>query len=152
MPIFNAVRILARRRVYLIDTNVISEARKRERANPGVRAFFRQAARDGSTLYLSALTIGELRRGIALIRHRGDTAQAEALEQWLTAVLQDFSRHVLPVDADVAQIWGRLRVPRPEHALDKFIAATALIHDLTIVTRNVEDFSGTGVELLNPFS
>lgn len=138
--------------MYLIDTNVISEARKRERANAGVRAFFRQAAREGAALYLSALTVGELRRGIALIRHRGDTAQAEALEQWLSTVLEDFGRYVLPVDADIAQVWGRLRVPRPEHALDKFIAATALIHDLTIVTRNVDDFSGTGAALLNPFS
>ncbi|MFS8978802.1 type II toxin-antitoxin system VapC family toxin [Cupriavidus necator] len=138
--------------MYLIDTNVISEARKRERANAGVRAFFRQAAREGAALHLSALTVGELRRGIALIRHRGDTAQAEALEQWLSTVLEDFGRYVLPVDADIAQVWGRLRVPRPEHALDKFIAATALIHDLTIVTRNVDDFSGTGAALLNPFS
>ncbi|WP_455283571.1 PIN domain-containing protein [Cupriavidus necator] len=138
--------------MYLIDTNVISEARKRERANAGVRAFFRQAAREGAALYLSVLTLGELRRGIALIHHRGDTAQAEALEQWLATVLEDFGRQVLPVDADIAQVWGRLRVPRPEHALDKFIAATALVHDLTIVTRNVDDFSGTGAALLNPFS
>ncbi|MCY1216590.1 Toxin FitB [compost metagenome] len=138
--------------MYLIDTNVISETRKRERANPGVRAFFRQAAREGAALYLSALTVGELQRGIALIRHRGDTAQAAVLEQWLATVLEDFGRQVLPVDADVAQVWGQLRAPRPEHALDKFIAATALIHDLTIVTRNVEDFRGTGAMLLNPFT
>ncbi|RWA51283.1 DNA-binding protein [Cupriavidus sp. UYMSc13B] len=138
--------------MYLIDTNVISETRKRERANPGVRAFFRQAAREGAALYLSALTVGELQRGVALIRHRGDTAQAAVLEQWLATVLEDFARQVLPVDADVAQVWGQLRAPRPEHALDKFIAATALIHDLTIVTRNVEDFRGTGAMLLNPFT
>jgi len=138
--------------VYLIDTNVISETRKRERANPGVRAFFRQAAREGAALYLSALTVGELQRGVALIRHRGDTAQAAVLEQWLATVLEDFGRQVLPVDADVAQVWGQLRAPRPEHALDKLIAATALIHDLTIVTRNVEDFRGTGAMLLNPFT
>ncbi|WP_354682078.1 type II toxin-antitoxin system VapC family toxin [Cupriavidus necator] len=137
--------------MYLIDTNVISEARKRERANAGVRAFFRQAAREGAALYLSALTVGELRRGIALIRHRGDMAQSETLERWLAEVLEDFGRYVLPVDAEVAQVWGQLRVPRPEHALDKFIAATALVHDLTIVTRNVDDFSGTGVGLVNPF-
>ena len=74
------------------------------------------------------------------------------LEQWLATVLEDFGRQVLPVDADFAQVWGQLRAPRPEHALDKFIAATALIHDLTIVTRNVEDFRGTGAMLLNPFT
>ncbi|AQV95318.1 VapC toxin family PIN domain ribonuclease [Cupriavidus necator] len=138
--------------MYLIDTNVISETRKRERANPGVCAFFRQAAREGAALYLSALTVGELQGGIALIRHRGDTAQAAVLEQWLATVLEDFGRQVLPVDADVAQVWGQLRAPRPEHALDKFIAATALIHDLTIVTRNVADFRGTGAMVLNPFT
>jgi predicted nucleic acid-binding protein len=138
--------------VYLIDTNVISETRKRERGNAGVRAFFRQAAREGAALYLSALTVGELQRGVALLRHRGDTAQAALLEQWLASVLEDFGQHVLPVDADIAQVWGRLCAPRPEHALDKFIAATALIHDLTIVTRNVADFRGTGAMLLNPFS
>jgi predicted nucleic acid-binding protein len=138
--------------VYLIDTNVISETRKRERANSGVRAFFRQAAREGAALYLSALTVGELQRGVALIRHRGDTAQAALLEQWLVSVLEDFGRQVLPVDAEVARVWGQLRAPRPEHALDKFIAATALIHRLTIVTRNVADFRGTGTMVMNPFS
>ncbi|MEC3764749.1 type II toxin-antitoxin system VapC family toxin [Cupriavidus sp. SS-3] len=138
--------------MYLIDTNVISETRKRERANPGVRAFFRQAARDGAALYLSALTVGELQRGVALIRHRGDAVQAALLERWLAHVLEDFGRQVLPVDAEVAQVWGQLRAGRPEHALDKFIAATALIHRLTIVTRNVADFRGTGTMVMNPFS
>lgn len=74
------------------------------------------------------------------------------LEQWLATVLEDFGRQVLPVDADFAQVWGQLRAPRPEHALDKFIAATALIYDLTIVTRNVDDFRGTGAMLLSPFT
>lgn len=124
----------------------------RVRAGAGVRAFFRQAAREGAALYLSALTMGELQRAVALTRHRGDTAQAAVLEQWLATVLEDFGRQVLPVDTDVAQVWGQLRAPRPEHALDKFIAATALIHDLTVVTRNVEDLRCTGAMLLNPFT
>ncbi|NOV25107.1 type II toxin-antitoxin system VapC family toxin [Cupriavidus necator] len=138
--------------MYLIDTNVVSETRKRERANPGVRAFFRQAAREGAALYLSALTVGELQRGVALIRHRGDAVQATLLERWLANVLADFGRQVLPVDADVAQVWGQLRAARPEHALDQLIAATALIHNLTVVTRNVADFRGTGAMVINPFS
>jgi toxin FitB len=138
--------------VYLIDTNVISEARKGARVNPGVRAFLDAAIADRARLYLSAVTIGELRRGVELIRHRGDAAQANLLEAWLTSVLQDYRQQILPFDADVAQVWGRLRVPHHEHAIDKQLAATALIYDLTLVTRNVADFAAIGLRLLNPFS
>ncbi|CAB3781280.1 type II toxin-antitoxin system VapC family toxin [Pararobbsia alpina] len=137
--------------MYLVDTNVVSEIRKKERANKGVRAFFRAAAKESIDLYLSVVTVGELRRGVEIVRHRGDTAQAATLETWLTAVLNEFAQNILPVDEDIGQLWGRLRVPHPEHALDKLIAATGLIHDLTVVTRNVDDFSHTGVRLLNPF-
>jgi predicted nucleic acid-binding protein len=137
--------------VYLIDTNVISEARKQARAHPGVVAFFREAAERGDALYLSVVTLGELRRGVELIRHRGDITQANLLESWLDGVVQDYSDSILPFDADAAQVWGRLRVPHPEHEIDKQIAATALIHDLTVVTRNVADFVGTGVRLRDPF-
>ncbi|MFL9911885.1 type II toxin-antitoxin system VapC family toxin [Paraburkholderia sp. RL17-337-BIB-A] len=137
--------------MYLLDTNVVSEIRKKERANKGVRAFFRRAAKEDIDLYLSVVTVGELRRGVEIVRHRGDTAQTATLEAWLTAVLNEFVQNILPVDDDIGQLWGRLRVPHPEHALDKLIAATGLIHDLIVVTRNVDDFSPTGVRLLNPF-
>ena len=138
-------------RVYLLDTNVISEARKREKANSGVRKFFRSVAKSDAEVYLSVVTVGELRRGVELIRHRGDSLQADLLETWLQTALSGYAQNILDVDEEVGQVWGRLRVPHPEHALDKLIAATALIHDLTIVTRNVDDFAGTGVRLLNPF-
>jgi predicted nucleic acid-binding protein len=137
--------------MYLVDTNVISEVRKREQANPGVMAFFRQAALEDTGLYLSVVTVAELRRGVELIRHRGDKPQATRLEKWLDGVLGEFSQNILAVDEEIGQLWGRLRVPHPEHALDKLIAATALIHDLTVVTRNVDDFAGTGARILNPF-
>jgi len=137
--------------MYLIDTNVISEARKRERANPGVTAFFREVEADYAQAYLSAITVGELRRGVELIRHRGDLSQALHLEVWLNFLVEEFSGRILTFGADAAQVWGRLRVPRPEHELDKQIAAIALVHDLTVVTRNVADFAGTGVRLNNPF-
>ncbi len=137
--------------MFLVDTNVISEARKGCRADPGVQAFWVAAARDDSTLFLAAVTVGELRRGVELIRHRGDQPQAQLLEQWLDAVLQAYADRVLALDADAAQIWGRLRVPNPYCAIDKQIAAIALLHDLTVVTRNTKDFAGTGVRLLNPF-
>lgn len=138
--------------MFLIDTNVISEVRKGRRADPGVMAFWAEAARNDHTLFLSAITIGELRRGVDLIRHRGDQAQACLLESWLGEVLQNFGHRILDLDAEAAQVWGRLRVPHPQNSIDKQIAAIALLHDLTVVTRNGHDFAGTGVKYLNPFA
>jgi len=137
--------------MYLVDTNVLSEARKRSKANKGVRNFFEQVINEQSRLYISVVTLGELRRGVELIRHRGDARQADQLEKWLETLFTDYRDHILDINQDIAQLWGRLRVPHPENALDKQIAATALIYDLTVVTRNHRDFTSTGVRLLNPF-
>jgi predicted nucleic acid-binding protein len=138
--------------VYLVDTDVISEARKGDKSHPGVRAFFRASAGDPDRpIFLSVITIGELRRGTEILRHRGDLAQADQLERWLTNLAQEFADSILPIDAEVAQVWGRLRAPNPENPLDKLIAASALIHDLTVVTRNVKHFDGIGVKVLDPF-
>ena len=114
-------------------------------------AFFRKAAQEDADLYLSVVTVGELRRGVEIIRHRGDKPQATRLENWLDGVLREFASNILAVDEEIGQLWGRLRVPHPEHSLDKLIAATALIHDLIVVTRNVDDFAGTGARVVNPF-
>ena len=138
--------------MYLVDTNVISEVRKKSKANPGVRAFFKQAIADEARLFISVVTVGELRRGVEAIRHRGDVRQANQLEKWLVALLTEYQDHMLDIDPDIAQLWGRLRVPHPENALDKQIAATALIYELTVVTRNRKDFVKTGVRVLNPFT
>jgi predicted nucleic acid-binding protein len=137
--------------VYLIDTNVISEVRKRTKANRGVREFFQQMVDDGIEPYISVITVGELRRGVSSIRHRGDVRQAAQLDNWLETLLSQYQDHVLDINSDIAQLWGVLRVPNPENALDKQIAATALIHDLTVVTRNEKDFASCGVPVLNPF-
>lgn len=137
--------------MYLLDTNVISEMRKNTGANAGVRRFFQQAAKQNARGYISVITVGELRQGVELIRHRGDTVQAKKLEAWLQTILLDYADNILDFSVEESQVWGRLRVPHYENALDKQIAATALIHGLTLVTRNVSDFSATGVPLLNPF-
>ncbi len=137
--------------MYLIDTNVISEIRKKTKANNGVSRFFRQLRAGDGQAYLSSITVGELRRGVELIRHRGDIPQAELLARWLTSLLESYADRILALDAHAAQVWGALRVPHPEHELDKQIAAIALVNDLTVVTRNTPHFESTGVRLLNPF-
>ena len=138
--------------MYLIDTNVISEARKRSKANKGLREFFKKVAEQKTRVFISVIAVGELRRGVELIRHRGDTRQANQLEKWLDALLREYQDQILEINQDIAQLWGRLRVPHPENALDKQIAATALIYDLTVVTRNHKDFAKTGVRVHNPFT
>lgn len=138
--------------MYLVDTDVISEARKREKTNPGVHAFFERASQEGTELYLSVITIGELRQGVERIRHRGDKLQAQRLERWLLQVTTAYADRILPLDEETAHVWGRLRVPNPENPLDKQIAATALIHDLVVVSRNVDHFAPTGVRVISPFT
>ena len=137
--------------MYLVDTNVLSEIRKKTSTNKGVAKFFKDAIRNNVNLYLSVVTIGELRRGVELVQHRGDTKQANQLEKWLHIILNEYKDNILEIDEDVAQMWGKLRSPHHEHALDKQIAATALIYGLTVVTRNEKGFLRTGVNILNPF-
>jgi len=138
--------------VYLIDTNVISELRKKDKADRHVVQFFKNAGAQKLPLYLAALTGGELTRGVELIRHRGDNRQANLLDRWLNRVLAEYADSVLAFDADAALVWGRLRVPHPENPLDKQIAATALLYDLILVTRNTRHFTSTGAKLLDPFA
>lgn len=135
--------------MYLVDTSVISEARKGKKANIGVRDFWKTA--DPADLYIAVQTIGEIRRGLENIRQRGDTTQANRLEAWLDEVVTHYADRILGFDLDAAQIWGRLMSPHPQHPVDKQIAAIALIYNLTVVTRNVDDFVGLGVRLANPF-
>ena len=138
--------------MYLIDTNVVSESRKRGRANAGVIDFFERATLAEEMLYFAAVSLGEIRRGVEIIRHRGDAEQAHRLETWLNSILRQYENRILPFDVESAQMWGRLRVPDPDDAIDKQIAAIALVNNLTLVTRNTRDFLKTGVKVLNPFS
>jgi predicted nucleic acid-binding protein len=133
---------------YLIDTNVISELRKRNRCNANVSAWFARIAAED--LFLSVLTVGEIRRGIENIRRR-DSSSASALEVWCSKLLADHSGRILPVTGPIAEEWGRLNVPDPLPAIDGLLAATAKVHGLTLVTRNVADIEATGVPVINPF-
>lgn len=135
--------------MYLVDTNVISEARKGKKGNRGVLEFFETA--DAGDLYLSVQTIGEIRRGLENIRRRGDLPQAKKLEKWLDLIVTDYADRILSFDEECAQVWGRLMSPHHEHPVDKQIAAIALIYDLTVVSRNLDDFRSTGVNVVNPF-
>jgi predicted nucleic acid-binding protein len=133
---------------FLVDTNVVSELRKGDRADPGVLAWM---GTKGDDLFLSVLVIGELRRGVEQVRRR-DPRSAGHLEAWLDELLIGYAGRILPVSLDVAEVWGRLGVPDPVPPIDGLLAATALVHDLTLVTRNVADVAVTGVALLNPFT
>ncbi len=138
--------------MFLLDTNVISELRKVKagRANAGVAAWA-QAVKTGS-LFISSISVHELELGVQLIERR-DEAQSTLLRTWLnTCVLPAFEGRILPVDTAVAQRSATLHVPDPQPLRDGFIAATALVHSLVVVTRNVADFKASGVRLLNPWS
>lgn len=100
--------------MYLCDTNVVSEIRKGTKADVGVRQFFASAAEQNIPLYLSAITIGELRRGVDLIQHRGDNSQAKLLADWLNKLIEQYQNQILGIDSDIAMLWGKLRVPHPE--------------------------------------
>ncbi|HUD82712.1 MAG TPA: type II toxin-antitoxin system VapC family toxin [Candidatus Saccharimonadales bacterium] len=133
----------------LLDTNVLSELRKEQRCDAGVRQWFEGTA--GEELFISVLVLGEIRQGIERI-HLRDPAQARALEKWLLRVATDFADRLLPVDQKVADQWGSLDLKQPVPILEAFLAATALVHGLTVVSRDEEDFRNTGVPVVNPFS
>ncbi len=134
---------------YLLDTNIISELRKGERANSNVAAWFAGIADE--EVFLSVLTIGEIRRGIESVRRR-DPDSAAALDRWLALLTEAYADRILSVDRAVAEEWGRMNVPDPLPVVDGLLAATARVLGLTLVTRNVADVKGTGAQLLDPFA
>ena len=136
--------------MFLLDTNVVSEVRKGRRSDPSVSNWYTGVGE--SQLFISSLTIGEIRRGIELARRRGDVDQAKTLETWLQTVVEELSGRILSVDAQVADTWGRISAPRPVPVVDGLLAATAVVHDMTLVTRNVSDVEGLGARVLDPFN
>jgi toxin FitB len=140
----------------LLDTVVLSELRK-AKPNAGVVAFLRTQASE--TTFLSALTIGEIEAGIAKQRALEKNSEtktragfADELAQWLVATELQFAQNILPITPQIAKLWGRLCVQTGNKGIDNLIAATALCHNLTMVTRNVKDFEQTGVSVINPFT
>lgn len=133
---------------YLIDTNVVSELRKRDRANPRLLEWFDSV--ESHELFLSVVTVGELRRGIEAIGRR-DSVAAAAIARWLRTLIEGFGDRVLPIDRSVAEEWGRLTASPGTSPVDGFLAATARVHRLTVVTRNVKDVRHVDVHVINPF-
>ena len=133
---------------FLIDTNIISEVRKGDRADPVVATWWNGI--DEDDLWLSPLVLGEIRKGVELVRQR-DPGKAEALEAWLADVNSHFGNRVLPIDTAVAEQWGMMNAIRPVPVIDALLAATAKANGLILVTRNVADVAGLGVDVLNLF-
>lgn len=133
---------------YLLDTNVLSETRKKK-ADPGVLAWLQ--AVDSDSLYISVLTIGELRKGVAA-KLRTDPAAAKALAAWVEGLEFGFVDRVLDIDAATARLWGDWSGDRPRPVVDTLLAATAVLHSLTFVTRNTRDVRGIQVRLHNPWT
>lgn len=137
--------------MYVLDTNLVSELRKAREGKTDKNVAAWAASVLPSTLFLSAITVLELERGVLLIERR-DTAQGALLRSWLESrVLPAFAGRVLPIDTAVAQRCAGLHVPDPRAERDALIAATALVHGMVIVTRNVADFEPTGVQIVNPW-
>jgi hypothetical protein len=134
---------------FLVDTNVISEIRKRERADLNVIHWVnRTRAEDIGT---SVLVLAEIRRGIELKR-RSDPAQAKSLDRWFSQMRTRLADRILPIDETIAETWALLGIPNPLPLIDGLLAATAKVHGLTLVTRNIADIQSTGVALLDPFA
>ncbi|WP_416067140.1 type II toxin-antitoxin system VapC family toxin [Rhizobium sp. ZK1] len=131
--------------MYLIDTNVISEAR---RGTPQAVSWLRSV--DPLRVHISALTLGEIMRRIAL-KQRSDPRAAAHLMEWLRKLRYDHAERILPVTDEIAVEWGRIAAIRPRGDIDGLIAATAIIHDLIVVTRNVADFQDTGASVIDPW-
>ena len=134
--------------MFLADTNVISELRKGNRANPGGVAKFKQASTE---IFLPVHVIGELRFGIERLKNKGDLPQAQRLQMWFDSILENYTLRILAFDLECAKRWGFLMGANDRHIVDRQIAAIALVYDLTVVTRNISRFQDTGARLFNPF-
>lgn len=133
---------------FLIDTNILAELRKGDRGDARVWTWYGGVA--AAEIYVSVIVLGEIRRGAELLRRR-DPVAAASLDAWLSTLRAALGHRLLPITDEVADRWGRLGIPDPLPVADGLLAATALVHDLVLVTRNTRDVERSGVRLLNPF-
>jgi predicted nucleic acid-binding protein len=133
----------------LVDTNVVSELKRGRNADPRVLAWFSQLPKE--RIFTSVIVLGEVRRGIELVARR-DKPQSELLERWYSSVREQLANRVLAVDEPVMMVWSRISVPDPLPAYDGLIAATALVHGMTVATRNAGDYRRAGVAVLDPWA
>lgn len=133
---------------YLLDTNVVSALRKRSQGDDYLRLWF--SSHQDDEFWLSVLVVGELLRGVELIARRDATA-ARVLREWLESLIEEFADRILPITIAISERWAVLSVPDPIAVIDGLLAATAIEHDLTLVTRNTADIARTGVTHVNPF-
>ncbi len=136
--------------MYLYDTNILSELRKPLR-NENFTQFIKNVKRAKQQIYISSVTIGELIKGIERLKHKNDFEQAKILQNWFDNEINIFIENAIPFDNDCAEVWGKLVAINPHNEVDKQLVATALVHDLILVTRNVKDIEETGVRFINPF-
>jgi len=132
---------------YLIDTNVISETRRKQ---PDARVMHGIANSPRSSLYLSVLTLGEIAKGATLLAQRDEVAGG-ALQTWLDEIRSQFHTHIVPIDAPIAENWGQLAARRSLPVIDGLIASTAMVRGFVLVTRNTRDFEGLGIQVINPW-
>lgn len=133
---------------FLLDTNILSELRKGTRCNPNVSNW--AAKENGQAHYMSVLSLGEIRKGIELLRKKSPT-DCIPLEIWMQKLQSDFANCTIAITVEIAERWGELSASRPLPVIDSLLAATAIEHGLTLATRNTKDFEGLGISIVNPF-
>ena len=136
--------------MYLYDTNIVSELTK-VKQDSNLLSFMHSVNKAEITTYISVVSLGEIIQGIEKLKRRNDFPQAQKLQNWYDDKLLTVIDNILPFTEDCAKVWGKLMATNPHNPIDKQLVATAMVHELTLVTRNIKDIQATGVKFINPF-